>query len=384
MPLNVYKRGKVYWLRGTVRGTPVHETTGTADPKRAEAARIRREGEIFDRALHGAKAVADFQEAAIAYLEEKPRSDRDKDRIEKLAKHFGKRKLSDIGQQSLAGAYKACLSQGEAASPGAKLRGVVAPLRAILRNAALHKLCDMPVLKPPTVAAAPTTYLKPEEVRALIEAAVAHLRPLLIFLAGTGARMSEATELDWADIDLRGKRARLKQKQKVACPIRDADLPPVVVQALEALPHRTGAVFRPHKPGERAPKPGEWQGYRIDRENGGHIKRAWATACRRAGLPGRWREWTTKKGRAMREWVPDVTPHDLRHTWASWHYAIHRDLLGLKQEGGWSTIAMVERYAKRMPDAYRAEAEAWLAGTAPVAAPRKRARPKSAHLKLAA
>jgi integrase len=42
---------------------------------------------------------------------------------------------------------------------------------------------------------------------------------------------------------------------------------------------------------------------------------------------------------------PKLTPHDLRHSWASWHYALHRDLLALKTEGGWSSVALVERYA---------------------------------------
>ena len=31
--------------------------------------------------------------------------------------------------------------------------------------------------------------------------------------------------------------------------------------------------------------------------------------------------------------APDATPHDLRHTWASWHYGLHRDILPLKKEG---------------------------------------------------
>lgn len=65
-----------------------------------------------------------------------------------------------------------------------------------------------------------------------------------------------------------------------------------------------------------------------------------------------------------RVWVPDLTPHDCRHTWATWHYCIHRDLQRLRDEGGWAAVAMVERYAKRMPDAYRSEAIAWLASCA--------------------
>jgi hypothetical protein len=36
-------------------------------------------------------------------------------------------------------------------------------------------------------------------------------------------------------------------------------------------------------------------------------------------------------------------------TWASWHYAVNRDLLAVKIEGGWSSVASVERYAHPLP-----------------------------------
>ena len=47
-------------------------------------------------------------------------------------------------------------------------------------------------------------------------------------------------------------------------------------------------------------------------------------------------------------------PHALRHTWASWHYALHRDPLRLRAEGGWSSLALVERYAHLMPAGHEA------------------------------
>ncbi len=59
---------------------------------------------------------------------------------------------------------------------------------------------------------------------------------------------------------------------------------------------------------------------------GGQIKTGFVAACRRAG-------------------IEDFSPHCCRHTWATWHYAANRDLLALKELGGWKTIAMVERYA---------------------------------------
>src|SRR6476619_7268975 len=58
-----------------------------------------------------------------------------------------------------------------------------------------------------------------------------------------------------------------------------------------------------------------------------------AAACQRAGLPGIWREREGKSsGRVQRRFAPRLRPHDLRHTAASWHYAVHRDLLALQAQ----------------------------------------------------
>ena len=107
--------------------------------------------------------------------------------------------------------------------------------------------------------------------------------------------MSEAIELDWRDLDLSGARAifwRTKTGER-----RVAQLPPRAVLKLASLPHREGPVFRWSKSLRAYADRG--------REEGGHIKRAWRSAIRRAVVD------------------PEVTPHDLRHTWASWHYALH-------------------------------------------------------------
>jgi integrase len=61
-------------------------------------------------------------------------------------------------------------------------------------------------------------------------------------------------------------------------------------------------------------------------DGGGQIKTAFKAACRRAG-------------------ISDFTPHDCRHSWATWHYAQNRDLVGLMHLGGWSSERMVLRYA---------------------------------------
>ena len=70
-----------------------------------------------------------------------------------------------------------------------------------------------------------------------------------------------------------------------------------------------------------------------ERRYGGQIKTGFAGALRRAGLAPSGDE----RG---------LTPHCLRHTWASWHYALHKDLIRLQLEGGWSTITQLPSAAQ--------------------------------------
>jgi integrase len=139
----------------------------------------------------------------------------------------------------------------------------------------------------------------PDEAERLIAAASPHLQPLLIFLIGIGARMGEAIHLNWDDcsVDLTGGRVIFWADRTKAKKRRVAVLPPRVVVALANLPHREGSVFlRPD---------GQPYGDRRGKY-GGHIKTAFAATLRRAGLN------------------PELTPHACKHTWATWHYALHK------------------------------------------------------------
>lgn len=362
MSLKVIKRPgtATLYVSGSVAGSRVRESTGTSDPRRAEIYRAKREAELWDRSVHGARAVVTFAAAARSYLETDARSRTTGILVGRLILHFGTTPLGKIDQDAVDAAYRAILTPK--AGNATKLRGVLTPLKAILEHAAIRKWCDRPAFETPSQKKAVTGFLRPAEATALVQAAAEHLRPLLVFLIGTGVRMSEALELEWDKVDLRGARAVVWQKQGNE---RQVDLPPVVVASLAALPHREGRLFRP--PPRLVRNRFIWPEAYHDtgRTGGGQIKAAWAGACRRAGLPGDWRIWTPKgQKRPKKQWVPAITPHDLRHTWASWHYAVHRDLLRLKVEGGWGTVTMTERYAHLMPAAYADEARAWWAGGA--------------------
>ena len=217
------------------------------------------------------------------------------------------------------------------AAPGTLKRNIITPLRAVLRLAHKQRWCELPVFEVPRERKGRINYLLPAEARRLIAAANPALQSLIEFILGTGARLSEALELDWRDLNLNGGRAHFwvtKNGQQ-----RNAHLPPGVVTLLENLPQpHEGAVFRRPDGRPYADR---------NRERGGQAAAAWEGAKRRAGID------------------PALHLHDLRHTWASWHYAVHRDPLKLKVEGGWSSLDQMERYAHLLTAGHEQEIKAF-------------------------
>lgn len=355
MPLRIVSRAgtRILYVRGTVRGQSVFESTGTAERERAEAYRAKREAQLWDDSVFGTRASVTFAHAVESYLRAKPPSPSTVLLVGRLLDHFKTIPLRRIDQNAVDRAYDVLLKP--LASPSTRLRGVLTPLNAILEHAARRGWCDRPNFERPKPPPSRIAFLLPEQARAVIHHAAPHMRPLLVFLLCTGARVSEALELDWADVDLRAGRVTFRRTKNGR--ERRYDLPPAAIAALSTLPHRAGRVFRP--PPRRDRRTGAYADN--DRSAGGQFKTAWAGACRRAGLRGRWRAWIPKDQTAeVRAFVPDLHPHDLRHTWATWHYAIHRDLLKLRNDGGWRTAGQVEVYAHLLPDIYRREVEAFL------------------------
>lgn len=343
MPLIVTRRkdttaltitGTVKLPDGTKQRVRARAQSDELDLAREEAATL--EARMLRDAWHGERRGSrPFAEAALSYLNSAPRSSGDKARINRIIRALGDVPLSAVDQAAVNRVRAKTLDPGAASAT--INRGVITPIRAIMLHA--HRLgwCDRPIFEIPKRTPGRTRYLLPAEADQLIAAAAVHVRPLLVFLLGTGARMSEAIELEWRDVDLAAGRAIFWRTK--GGPRRNAALPPAVIIALAAIPAskdggRIGRVFRwqtvaPKNPKKAKPRVADY-GDR-GRESGGHIRTAWAGAIRRAGLD------------------PDLTPHDLRHTFASWHYALHRDLLGLKTEGGWSSVTLVERYAHLLP-----------------------------------
>ena len=119
-------------------------------------------------------------------------------------------------------------------------------------------------------------------------------------------------------------------------------------------------MFR--RPARKGKKVGPAYARRIG--GGGQISTAWLGACRRAGFAELVKVARGKDGRARKVYKATITPHDCRHTWATWFYAETRDLRALMELGGWKSISMVLRYAHVNPDHLQAQINS-LPGGAP-------------------
>lgn len=299
MPLRLTRRGgSPHWyLHGTVGGQRVRESTGTSDKAQAEAIRIRRESEIWNRRELGPKAVATFPEALNIYLD---RGGEDRF-VGKLLAHFKTTRLADIDQAAIERAARILYPKAAASTVN---RQLFVPMTAILNVGADCGLCDRPRFTKRREKKTVRRAVKPEWLLAVMDQASPHLRALLAFSAFSGTRISEACRLTWADVDLNAGTAVLTRTK--TRPHRVA-LPSTVVAAMASIP--------------------------ADREDGQQVFRyanrsgpitALKTACRRAG-------------------VEYHSPHEIgRHTFATWMLAQGHTLAEVADAGGWASIQLVK------------------------------------------
>jgi integrase len=178
-------------------------------------------------------------------------------------------------------------------------------------------------LKPIRVKNERVRYITKAQQEALLAAYAEHVRPIALVLCFQGARTQEALQLQWQHVDL-GRRTLFFNRTKNGTP-RTVAMHDRVLEAIAELwrdqgKPSTGHVFL----NVRGQPYADTRDYSLP--GGNPIRKAHATACRRAG-------------------IRDFTPHDWRHHWASWCVMSGVDLVTLKRMGGWTTLAMVDRYA---------------------------------------
>jgi integrase len=315
--LKLFQRGAggAFYLRGAVASVSVYESTRTTDRRTADAIRIRRESEILNRVALGKKATATLAEALLNYIN----AGGEKRFLEPILRHFGQgARLRDIDNQAV---NQAAAKLYPTAAPSTINRQLITPLRAILTMAAEDGLCDLKRIRSRKATAQKLRWLTPAEFDRLDQELAPHLKGLCAFMIGTGARVREALSLQVSTLHLSSGQALLTDTKNGSA--RMVQMPARAVDAIsKSNPPEAGTVFANN----------HGRPYPIRPNMGGQIRRGFNNARDRAGLGG------------------DVTPHTLRHTWATWHYAQNRDFGALLDLGGWSKADVANIYRKAAPD----------------------------------
>lgn len=294
MPLEVYKRGTVYWIRGSVRGIgpdgerksiSVRKSAATRDLTVAQAICAKTESRILDEIAYGKAKVVTFREAAESYLEADGEHrfvlDVKEDGTETgLMVHFGETRLVDITQKVL---DKAAADLYPAAQPETRNRQCYTPFIAVWNHAVKNGWAEVRMWQRPRKpkgtnvvrmrstrsGQAPVDY---ERAAAFVAAMSPAPAMLLTCLFYTGLRPIEAFALRAEDVDV-AKQWLVVRSSKTGEP-RGVPLHSFLCGWLPALVARGGALFRTPR-GEP---------YLAVHDGGGGLKSAINGARRRSGI----------------------------------------------------------------------------------------------------
>lgn len=298
MPLKLKKRGDIWHYTGTVAKRRLRGSTKTSQRKEAE----RFANEIESRELQGRRdpgSVLTFAQAAIEYR----KGGKAPKYLELVEDYWKDMVVKDITRGALKRAAITLLPSGSGAY---RNRAVIAPTLAVVNHCAALDMCA-PLranrFPEPARTKEPATW---DWIVAFMAHASPHLGALACFMFLTGARISEALNVAWRDVDFSAARVRIVMG-KIGGAERIARLPPELVAALANLPSNREAdvaVF-PYAAYDSVRKP-------------------WDAAVKRAG-------------------IKPLTPHCCRHGFATGllHQGVNPKTVA--ERGGWKSTAQLFR-----------------------------------------
>ncbi len=320
------KNNKFYLIRGVheALGRRVEISTGTSNRALATRKLIELIEKLDREAMYGPQTT--FAEAAIKYMKDVPRGGRF---LKPILLHLGPNALCDEITPQVIDAMARALKPN--AQPQTRHRQVVTPTLAVLNH---HKRGGP---RKKHVDNKRVRWLTPEEAENLIECAQIVDRDsdkqaigygcerLVLTLLGTGCRTSELIRMQRDNLNFPTRQAYVSKS-------KNNDARWIPVEASRAFPAlmkncpEGGGLFR-------TPRGVEYK----EREHGGG---------QFAGI--------FNKARDMAGFASEgddaVTPHVLRHTWATWYYAATgHNLTWLMEHGGWRKTDMALRYTKIAP-----------------------------------
>ncbi|MCZ6625836.1 MAG: site-specific integrase [Deltaproteobacteria bacterium] len=270
-----FQRGRIWWIRFYHRGRQYRESTNSESQAEANKLLKRRLGEVGTGRFVPDEEKVDFEDLASGLITDYKLNARKSlntaalNNIAHLRGYFGFDRAVDMGDRIKS--YQVLRREQEASV--ATVNREVGTLRRMFSLAMESgKLSRKPVFK----------MLKGEKVRQgfvehcdflkLLDYLPEYLKPFVEFLYYSGWRKGAAKNLEWAQVDLEGRTARLKMEDSKnaepwVLPLEGC-LWEIVEERLRQRRLDIKLVFH-HK------------GRGI-----GDIRKAWATACKQAGLLG--------------------------------------------------------------------------------------------------
>jgi integrase len=251
--------------------------------------------------------------------------------VTRLKGFFGDRKLGDI-HPFLIEKYKQ-----NRLSEGAK----VAVNRELSRLRTLYNLCikwkkyegDNPARRFQMVPESRGRFLSNEEEKSLLAKCSEPLRSVVVLAIHTGERAhSEGLSLTWQNVDFGRRTITVEDHFAKNAETRTVPLNSIALATLKELEGRVPGpwVFMTNK-GSKSRGDKHWEQYKS-------FRTAFESACRHDKLSG-------------------VTPHVLRHSFASRLVMQGVDLRTVQELGGWKSLNMVQRYAHLSQDHKRQAVE---------------------------
>ena len=208
----LYQRGKTWWMTYQgLDGKQHWESCRTSIKTEAQALLEQRKVSVREGKLPEVKRIkpASFTELAKEYevWAEKQRGFKSKKVfIRKLVTHFGSLNLSHLKTQAVEQYQTNLLKQG---FKNSSVNRILATLKHMITKAIEWEMVTEGVHKRVrNVKQLPERnrrlrFLAKEEIATLIDACVAHLRPIVIMALNTGMRKGEILTLIWEQVDLK-------------------------------------------------------------------------------------------------------------------------------------------------------------------------------------
>lgn len=284
---SVYKRGRYWWVRYSFRNREYRESSKSVKKSVALALLEKRISEIHDGRLLGPQSQRTTFDDLVKLIEQDYASNGRRSvvnmrlRVKKLREHFEKVLPVDVSHAILAEYVEKRLAADAAAST---VRYEIAMFGRMFTLAVRSNLLGTrPVM--PTVKVSNTRegFFTIAEVARVIEHLPGDIRAAVAFTYASGWRIGEVRSLTWTNVDLNAGTVRLEPGNTKN---EDARLFPFGAHpALEGLlrsqRERVDGVQRAL--GAIVP----WVFPRDDGRQLGDFRKAWATACKKAGVPGR-------------------------------------------------------------------------------------------------